>query len=139
MIICYWADAAARSRMSVKHRKQFGIWMDNHHATVIGRADATSEEFSVLGHASNPGADGNSNENAAHNREKTLQAKFFKEITGHMVNADEVHVTGTGTAQEQFIHYLAETPQFKNTAAKECTSNKMSDERLVEFISGKFA
>jgi len=95
-------------------------------------------EFSVLGHASNPGADANSNENAAHNQEKTLQNKFFKEITSHMQNAEEVHVTGTGTAQEQFIHYLAETPQFKNTVARECTSNKMSDERLVEFISGKF-
>lgn len=124
--------------MSVKNKKQFGVWMDTHHATIIGHADSTTEEFSVLGHAKNPGADGNSNENAAQNHQKTLQAQFFKEITSHMQNADEVHVTGTGTAQEQFIHYLAETPQFKNTVAKECTSNKMSDERLVEFISGKF-
>jgi stalled ribosome rescue protein Dom34 len=124
--------------MSVKYKKQFGVWMDTHHATIIGHADTTTEEFSVLGHASNPGVDGNTNENAAHNQQKTLQTKFFKEITSHMQNADEVHVTGTGTAQEQFIHYLAETPQFKNTVATECTSNKMSDERLVEFISGKF-
>jgi hypothetical protein len=56
-----------------------------------------------------------------------------------MQNADEVHATGTGTIQEQFIHYLADTPQFKNTVTTECTSNKMSDERLVEFIAGKFA
>lgn len=112
--------------------------MDNHHATVIGRAEAADESFSVLGLADNPGAAGNSNENAAHNQEKTLQIQFFKEITSHMPNADEVHVTGTGTIQEQFIHYLADTPQYKNTVATECTSNKMSDERLVEFITGKF-
>ena len=112
--------------------------MDNHHATIIGYADPAAEEFSVLGHAKNPGADGNSNENAAQNHEKTLQAQFFKEIARHIQNAEEVHVTGTGTIQEQFIHYLAETPQFKNTVARECTSNKMSDERLVEFITGKF-
>lgn len=124
--------------MSLKNKKQFGIWMDTHHATVIGHADATTAEFSVLGHANNPGADGNSNENAAHNQHKTLLNQFFKEITSHMQNADEVHVTGTGTIQEQFIHYLAETPQFKNTVAKDCTSNKMSDERLVEFITAKF-
>ena len=59
-----------------------------------------------------------------------------------MQNAEEVHVTGTGTgtgtAQEQFIHYLAVTPQFKKTVARECTSNRMSDERLGEFIGGKF-
>jgi len=125
--------------MSVNHKKQFGVWMDNHHATIIGYVDASAEEFSVVGHASNPGADGNSNEHAKQNQQRTLQNQFFKEITSHMQNADEVHVTGTGTVQEQFIHYLAETPQFKNTATKECTSNKMSDERLVEFISGKFS
>ncbi|MES2658059.1 MAG: hypothetical protein V4689_05545 [Verrucomicrobiota bacterium] len=124
--------------MSVKNKKQFGVWMDTHRATVIGHADSITEEFSVLGHAENPGAAGNSNENAAQNSEKTLLNQFFRKITSYMQNAEEVHVTGTGTVQEQFIHYLAETPQFKNTAAKECTSNKMSDERLVEFISGKF-
>jgi len=112
--------------------------MDTHHATIIGHADPTAEEFSVLGHARNSGADGNSNEHARQNQERTRQQQFFKEIASHMTNADEVHVTGTGTVQEQFIHYLAESPQFKNTLTRECTSNKMSDERLVEFITGKF-
>jgi len=139
MKICYRVDAAARSRMSVKHKKQFGIWMDTHQATIIGHADETAEEFSVLGHVSNARSDSNSNENTEHNQKKMLQQKFFKEIATHMQNVGEVHVTGTGTVQEQFIHYLADTPQFKNTVARECTSNKMSDERLVEFISGKFA
>jgi stalled ribosome rescue protein Dom34 len=136
--IRYSGDTATRRRMSEKNKKQFGVWMDNHHATVIGYADAAAEEFSVLGHAENPGVAGNSNENAAHNQEKTLMNQYFKKITTHMQNAEQVHVTGTGTVQEQFIHYLAESPQFKNTVAKECTSNKMSDERLVQFISGKF-
>lgn len=125
--------------MSNHQKKQFGVWMDNQHATIIGHATPNTGEFSVLGHAHNPGAAGNSNENAQHNQKRTLQTQFFKEITSHMTNAEEVHVTGTGTIQEQFIHYLADTPQFKNTVTKECTSNKMSDERLVEFISAKFA
>jgi stalled ribosome rescue protein Dom34 len=137
--IRYLVHAVAGHRMSVKNKKQFGVWMDNRHATVIGHADATAAEFSVLGHVENPAAGGNSNENAAHNLEKTQLNQFFKKITSHMQNAEEVHITGTGTVQEQFIHYLAETAQFKNTAARECTSNKMSDERLVEFIAGKFA
>ena len=55
-----------------------------------------------------------------------------------MENVDEVHVTGTGDAQEQFIHYLADTPQYKNTVTKESTSNKMSDEKLIEYISSQF-
>ncbi len=123
--------------MSQKNKKQFGVWMDNHQATIVGQLNEATA-FSVLGHAKNAGAQSNSNEKTAQNDAKTLQVKFFKEITTYMQNAEEVHVTGTGTAQEQFINYLAETPQFKNTTTNESTSNKMSDEKLVEYMDGKF-
>ncbi len=124
--------------MSKKNKKQFGVWMDNHHATIVGPATTDSTELIVLGHVVNPGADPNTNEKNEQNAEQTLQHKFFKEILAYMQNAEEVHLTGTGTAQEQFMHYMEETPQFKNTITKESTANKMSDEKLVEFISAKF-
>ena len=72
-----------------------------------------------------------------HNDEKTLQHKFFKEILTQMQNAEEVHLTGTGTSQEQLMRYKKETPQFKNTITTD-TSNKMSDENLAEYIEAKF-
>jgi stalled ribosome rescue protein Dom34 len=124
--------------MSVKNKKQFGVWMDTRHATIVGHKDPETAEFSVLGHAENEGAGSNSNEKTAHNAEKTLLHKFFREITRHMQNADELHVTGTGTIQEEFIHYLAETPQYKNTVTTESTSNKMGDEMLVGFVGAQF-
>jgi stalled ribosome rescue protein Dom34 len=111
--------------------------MDNHHATIVGH-DPAAAGFIVLGHAKNPGASGNSNENAANNHEITLQQKYFKEIGRYLENADEVHLTGTGTIQEQFLRYLAETPQFKRTVVSESTSNPMSEEKLVEFVSSHF-
>ncbi|MDI6051051.1 hypothetical protein QLS31_14565 [Flavobacterium sp. XS2P24] len=55
-----------------------------------------------------------------------------------MQNIDELHVTGTGTVQEQFIKYLYETPQYKNVETKEGTSNKMSDESLIEYAVTQF-
>jgi stalled ribosome rescue protein Dom34 len=64
--------------------------------------------------------------------------KYFKEIGRHLVNADEVHITGSGTIQEQFMRYMGETPQFKKTVVSESTSNPMSDEKLVEFVSRHF-
>lgn len=121
-----------------ENKKQFGVWMDSHHATIVGKKDIDNGVFVVLAHVANAGADSNSNEKTEHNSEITLQHKFFKEMTAHMQNVDEIHVTGTGTAQEQFIHHLAETPQYKNVVAKESTSNKMSDEKLIAFISEKF-
>ena len=125
--------------MSQKNKKQFGVWMDTHHAIVVGRANADTQEFSVLAHAGNAGAEPNTSEKSEHNDEKTLQHKFFKEILTHMQNAEEVHLTGTGTSQEQLIHYMAGTPQYKNTVTTESTSNKMSDENLAEYIAGKFS
>ena len=124
--------------MSQKNKKQFGVWMDSHHATVVGRENADTTDFSVLGYVGNAGPEPNTSEKNEHNDEKTLQHKFFKEILTHMQNAEEVHLTGTGTSQEQLIHYMAETPQFKNTITNESTSNKMSDENLVKYMAAKF-
>ena len=124
--------------MSVKNKKQFGIWMDSHHATIVGREHIDSGDFILLGHAKMESQGSNSNENTSNNSDRTQQTKFFKEINSFTQNMDEVHVTGTGQVQEQFIHYMAATPQFKNVVAKESTSNKMSDENLISFITGKF-
>jgi hypothetical protein len=112
--------------------------MDSQHAIIVGREQISTGDFKILAHEKNDGHGSNSNENASNNAERTLQHKFFKLISAHMQNVEELHVTGTGQVQEQFISYLAETPQFKNTESKQSTSNKMSDEKLIEFMSGKF-
>ena len=124
--------------MSEKSKKQFGVWMDSHHATIVGRENVDSGDFVILGHEKVEGQGSNSSENAANNAERDSLQKLFKSITAHMQNVDELHVTGTGKAQEQFIKYLNETPQYKNVVANESTSNKMSDESLIEFVSAQF-
>ena len=124
--------------MTQKIKKQFGVWMDTHHATVVGRANADTENFTVLAIAGNAGAEHNTSEKNQNNDERTLQHKFFKEILSHMQNAEEVHLTGTGTSQEQLMRYMSDTPQFKNTVTQESTSNKMSDENLAAYITTKF-
>ena len=124
--------------MTQKNKKQFGVWMDTHHATVVGRATNDTDDFTVLAVAGNAGAEHNTSEKNQHNDERTLQQKFFKEILSHMQNAEELHLTGTGTSQEQLMRYMADTPQFKNTVTQESTSNKMSDENLAAYIGTKF-
>jgi len=124
--------------MTQKNKKQFGIWMDTHHAIIVGRANADSENFIVVGVAGNAGAEHNTSEKNEHNDERTLQHKFFKEILSLIVNAEEVHLTGTGTSQEQLIHYMEATPQFKNVVTQKSTSNKMSDENIAAYISARF-
>lgn len=124
--------------MSEKNKKQFGVWMDSQHAIIVGRENIETGSFVVLAHEKADKASHSPSENTAHNSEKGVLHKMFKSISAHMQNVEEIHVTGTGVAQEQFIHYLAETPQFKNVVAKESTSNKMSDESLIEYVSAQF-
>lgn len=124
--------------MSDNTKKQFGVWMDSQHATIVGKEDVDNGEFIVLGHVENAGPANNSNEKTANNHEITLTQKFFKEIALLMPNIDEIHITGTGQAQEQFMHFLADTAQYKNALSTESTSNKMSDENLTDYIKDYF-
>ena len=124
--------------MSDKNKKLFGVWMDSQHATVVGKDEAENGNFTVIAHVKNEGSSANSSENAANNQEISLRQKFFKEIAATMPNIDEIHITGTGQVQEQFIKFLAETAQYKNVRSTESTSNKMSDENLTEFIMKHF-
>ncbi len=121
----------------MNNQKQFGVWMDTHHATVVGSESGEAGKLVIIAHIKGEEATQNSSEKNENNHRQTAQTKFFKEITTHMQNATHLHATGTGQVQEQFIHYLAETPQFKNTKTEESTSNKMSDEKLIKFFSDK--
>ena len=124
--------------MSEKNKKQFGVWMDSHHATIAGRKNIDDGAFIILEHVKNSGADNNSNENASNNQEIALTQKFFKEIVSKIPNIDQIHVTGTGQIQEQFIKFLAETPQYKKAISSESTSNKMDDEQFLAFVAKHF-
>ena len=124
--------------MSEKNKKQFGVWMDLHHATIVGRKNIDNGEFILIGHVKNVDSTQHSNENASHNSERTLLHKFFKEISSHLQNVEELHITGTGTAQEQFKKYLEETPQFKHAKLDDSTANKMDDEKFIKLIQSHF-
>ncbi len=121
----------------MSNQKKFGVWMDTHHATVVGSDNSEAGNLTVLAHVTGEVNSGSSSEKNENNQKQMLQAKFFKEIAAHLVNATYLHATGTGQVQEQFMHYLADTPQFKNTKTEESTANKMSDERLLEFFAEK--
>ena len=124
--------------MSAKNKKLFGVWMDSQNATIVGKEDFESEDFMILGHVKNAGAGSNSSEKSSNNQEMASTQKYFKEIASKMPNIDEIHLTGTGQVQEQFIKFLAATSQYKNVKSTESTSNKMSDENLTSFISKHF-
>ena len=124
--------------MTIKSKKQFGVWMDSHHAAVVGSEDIDTGVFKIIGHVKSNGVESNSNEHTANNQKTTLTHKFFKEIMKLMPNVDRIHITGTGQIQEQFMKYLTDTAQYKNAELSDSTANKMSDEETIEFFTRHF-
>ena len=118
---------------------QFGVWMDNYNAVIIGRDEDETQDFQVIATVNSEMPAPNTNEHTGNNHEIMLKKKFFKEILKYMQNAKEVHLTGTGQAQEELMKYMAEEPQFKNTVTSESTTTQMSEERIAEYIAEKFA
>jgi stalled ribosome rescue protein Dom34 len=121
----------------IQNSKQFGVWMDSHHATIVGRENS-DDIFTVLAHLKNKEAVNNLVERSESKKRLSLTGKFFKEIAARMTNLINVHVTGTGQVQEQFIKFLAGTPQYKHVIATESTSNRMNDEKLVALVTRHF-
>ena len=118
-------------------QKQFGVWLDTRQAVIVGKENSEEDQLAVLATVAADDIPGNTSEKNHNHHERTVQLKYFKAIAVHLQNATQIHVTGTGQVQEQFIHWLEETPQFKNTKTEESTVNKMSEDKLVVFFEGK--
>jgi hypothetical protein len=76
----------------MNNQKKFGVWMDNHQATIVGNQNTEDESLTILAHIEGEGSTSNSSEKTSNNHEKEIQTKFFKEIASKLVNATHVHV-----------------------------------------------
>ncbi len=122
-----------------KKFKQFGIWMDNRHATVVGVSQNNEDDgFKVLAHIKESATLPNSNEHTLNNDKQRHLRMFFKEVSHELQNAEELYVTGISTVQEEFKAFLAETPQFKNVKVKLDTAAEISDEALIDHTKKAF-
>ena len=113
MKILFLRTASIRTGMVIEllnkkimtNQKQFGIWLDTRQAVIIGKENLEDEQFTVLATVASDDIPGNTSEKNHNHHEKTVQLKYFKSIAIHLHNATNIHITGTGQVQEQFIHW----------------------------------
>lgn len=123
----------------MSEKKLAGIWMDKEKAVVLKNHDAQNAfKFFLCSPVKAEIQHGNSSENAGNNAEQTNRVKYFKEIEHLLINSQEVLIIGPGTVQEEFKHYLEETPQFKNLKIQLDTAQQMSDEQVLEKVKEHF-
>ncbi|WP_294286562.1 hypothetical protein [uncultured Chryseobacterium sp.] len=123
----------------MSEKKLAGIWMDKEKAIVVKNHDAQNAfKFFLCSPVKAEIQHGNSSENAGNNAEQTNRVKYFKEIEHLLINSQEVLIIGPGTVQEEFKHYLEETPQFKNLKIQLYTAQQMSEEQVLEKVKEHF-
>lgn len=123
----------------MSEKKLAGIWMDKERAIVVKNHDAQNAfKFFLCDPVEAEIQHGNSSENAGNNAEQTNKMKYFKEIEHLLINSQQVYIIGPGTIQEEFKHYLEDTPQFKNLEIQLGTAQQMSDEQVLEKVKEHF-
>ncbi len=123
----------------MSEKKLAGIWMDKEKAIVVKNHDAQNAfKFFLCSPVKAEIQHGNSSENAGNNAEQTNRVKYFKEIEHLLINSQEVLIIGPGTVQEEFKHYLEDTPQFKNLKIQLDTAQQMSEEQVLEKVKEHF-
>ena len=60
----------------MNNQKQFGVWMDNHNASVVG-SESTEGPMTVLAHIKGEVISPNSNEKNSNNHEKTVDRNTY--------------------------------------------------------------
>ncbi|WP_278380365.1 hypothetical protein [Chryseobacterium arthrosphaerae] len=120
-------------------KKLAGIWIDTERAVVVKNHDAQHTfEFSLCKPVKAEIQHGNSSENAGNNAEITNRNKFFKEIEHLLTNSQELYITGPGVMQEELKHFLHDTAQFRDLKITLGTSQKMTDEKVLETVKDHF-
>ena len=79
--------------------------MDNYNAAIVGPDEDQTNSIMFLAHVTGEQSTQSASEKNTNNQERMLQAKFFKEIASHLLNATHVHITGTGQAQEKIYAF----------------------------------
>ena len=126
----------------MKHKdqkQQAGVWLDSHTAFIIDNSsDHTRNDYTiqhkVKGNASHSGG----SEHSMNNAKQSENLKYFKSLSGFLLNYDEILVFGPGKSQEQFQNFLLEDAQFKNKQITIETADQLTDPQMIARVRDFF-
>ena len=119
-----------------KSEKLAGVSLDHHEAHIISNHDGQEvTSLQIKGHVKSEDHGRHGSEFTANNAKVNALHKFFDDILAHLTNTQELHLLGTGTAQEEFTNYLATIPQWKKMKVTDEPTGKMSAEETLNKLS----
>lgn len=126
--------------MGYTGKKVVGVWIDHQNAFIISTPDRMHHgEFSIIHKlAASHHADHSSNEQA-HNHKVTAERHKLFEKVSHLIDADDsIFVTGPGTAQEEFSHYLKQQHPFLKKEIAIGTSDHPTENQKIAEVRNHF-
>ncbi len=126
--------------MKEAHVKQIaGLWLDNAKAILISTdASTDSNDFVIREKIKAPENHGGGSEHSMNNSKNSHHAKYFKEISAHLLPFDEVLLFGPGKSQEQLQNFLKEDAHFNNKKINIDSDEQLSDPQMIAKVREYF-
>lgn len=124
----------------MKKNKQIGIWMDHSNAILMELSNDIILEKTVVSELTQEEKDLslNKNENFLHSKEKHFQTSYFKKIGDAIRNYQEVILFGPTDAKNELLNLLKEDHMFENIKIEIKNTDKMSANKMHEFVREYF-
>lgn len=122
-----------------KEKKYAGVWLDNHNAIIIANSIKEGNDIFEIGHRvkANEHHIGGS-EHSMNNAKKSDMRKYFKQVSGLLLNYDAILVFGPGKSQEEFINVLSEDANFKNIQITLSNTGQLTDPQMIAKVRDFF-
>ena len=116
-------------------KQSAGVWVDHEKALIITKE---SGDYVIKQKIAPPGDFVAESELHINNAKSADMRSYFKSLSGHLQQYDQILLLGTGKSQEQFKNYLNEDAKFQ---AKEITienTDKLSDHQMIAKVRNFF-
>jgi stalled ribosome rescue protein Dom34 len=121
--------------MKHQEKKRAGIWMDHHQAIFMTEENG---HFTIKEKIKGEEYTGHKGESFANNAERTINRKYHKAISNHLMEFDEIYLFGPGTSQEELRNFLHEDLHFKNKKITLGTSDRLTDPQMIAQVRDFF-
>lgn len=119
--------------MKQRSQKQYaGVWIDNNKAFIISKNSENEDaDYSIKEKIQAKENHGGGSEHSMNNAKQSDSVKYFKSLSGQLLDYDEILLFGPGKSQEQFQNHLNEDPQFKSRKIIVETAEQLSDGQMI--------
>ena len=122
--------------MTHQHQKQSaGVWVDHQKAVIITKENG---EYAFREKVEAPGEFEAESELRINHAKHADLLSYFKSLSGHLQQYDQIMLFGTGKAQEQFRNYLNEDSKFQGKEITIENTQHLTDHQMVAKVRDYF-